>query len=371
MRQVLLVLISISIIYSQQDMITSNPFPHWDNSVDILLKEVDENNKHISANKNFVLKDIKQLTFDGDNGEAYFSKDASQLIFQSKRNGSECDKLYTISIDGSNLKEFPIQDGAFTCAYYSYDNKFIFFSSTLHDGVGCPEIYKHPNPRKYIWPLRNFEIYRWDGDNLKQLTSVPGYNAETTIHPTEKKVIFTSMRDGDIDLYEMNYNGGDVKRITTEFGYDGGAFYSPNGKNIVWRAWYPKNEEEKEKWSFNLKNRYIDAVPLDIYVAKRDGSSKKRLTNNGATNWAPSWHPDGKHIIFSSNMDDWREDYNAFGSNFELYIINIRTLKLTRLTHNDTFDSFPVISKDGKLVFASNRNAKNPRQTNIFIGILD
>ena len=190
MRQALLVLILISVVHSQQDIITSDPYPHWDNSVDILLKEVDENNRHISANRNFVLKDIKQLTFDGDNGEAYFSKDASQLIFQSKRNGNECDKLYTISIDGSNLKEFPIQDGAFTCAYYSLNDEFIFFSSTLDDGVECPEIYKHPNPRKYIWPLRNFEIYRWDGDNLKQLRNVQWYNEYTTNHPEEKNMIF-------------------------------------------------------------------------------------------------------------------------------------------------------------------------------------
>ena len=159
-----------------------------------------------------------------------------------------------------------------------------------------------------------------------------------------------------------------IKRITDEFGYDGGAFYSPDGNNIVWRAWYPSNEEEKEKWSVNLTNRYIDAVPLDIYVAKRDGSDKKRLTDNGATNWSPSWHPDGKHIIFSSNKDDWRDDYNAYGSNFELYMIHIKSLKIQRLTNNDTFDSFPVISENGKITFSSNRNAKNPRQTNIFIG---
>jgi len=238
----------------------------------------------------------------------------------------------------------------------------------MKDGPGCPEIYQHPNPRKYIWPLRNYEIYSWDGDTVKQLTDAPGYNAETTTHPTERKVIFTSMREGDIDLYEMDYDGNNVKRITTEFGYDGGAFYSPDGNSIVWRAWYPSNEEEKEKWSVNLSNRYIDAVPLDIYIAKRDGSNKIRLTDNGATNWSPSWHPDGKHIIFSSNMDDWRDDYNAYGSNFELYMINIDSLAMQRLTNNDTFDSFPVISENGKITFSSNRNAKNPRQTNIFIG---
>ena len=109
-------------------------------------------------------------------------------------------------------------------------------------------------------------------------------------------------------------------------------------------------------------------MPLDIYVADRDGSNKQRLTNNGATNWSPSWHPDGKHIVFSSNMDDWREDYNAFGSNFEIYLINIKSKELIRLTNNKTFDSFPVFSKDGKkITFSSNRDAENPRNTNIFI----
>ena len=324
----------------------------------------------VSCNQSpsFSITDIKQLSFEGDNGEAYFNHDNSKLIFQSKREDSECDKLYLIDANGESLIPFSLTDGAFTCAYYSLNDTYIFFSSTMQDGPECPEIYQHPNPRKYIWPLRNYEIFRWDGSEAVQLTDYRGYNAEATIHPIEEKIIFTSLRDGDIDLYEMDYNGENLKRITTEFGYDGGAFYSPDGNNIVWRAWYPQTDKEKEQWSTNLTNMYIDAVPLDIYIAKRDGSDRKRLTSNGATNWAPSWHPDGKHIVFSSNMDDWREDYNAFGSNFELYIININTLKLTRLTNNDTFDSFPVISKDGQIVFSSNRNAKNPRQTNIFIG---
>ena len=316
----------------------------------------------------FTITDLQQVTFTGDNGEGYFNEDETQIVFQSKRDGNDCDKLYIVDIDGKNLKDFPVKDGAFTCAHYALDNEFIFFSSTMKDGPGCPEIYQHPNPRKYIWPLRNYEIYSWDGDNVKKLTDAPGYNAETTTHPSERKVIFTSMREGDIDLYEMDYDGNNVKRITTEFGYDGGAFYSPDGNSIVWRAWYPNNQEEKEKWSVNLSNRYIDAVPLDIYIAKRDGSNKIRLTDNGATNWSPSWHPDGKHIIFSSNMDDWRDDYNAYGSNFELYMINIDSLAMQRLTNNNTFDSFPVISQNGKITFSSNRNAKNPRQTNIFIG---
>ena len=247
---------------------------------------------------NIRLENVTQLSFKGDNGEAYFNADNSKVIFQSKRNGNECDKLYIIDIDGNNFSEFPLKDGAFTCAYFSLDDKYIFFSSTMHLGEECPEIYKDPNPRKYIWPLRDYEIFRYSNEELIQLTNFPGYNAETTIHPTEEKVIFTSLRDGDINLFEMDYNGENIIQITKEYGYDGGAFYSPKGDRIVWRAWYPSTQEEKAKWKNNLTKKFIESVPLDIYVAQRDGSKKVRLTNNGATNWAPSWHPDGKHIVF-------------------------------------------------------------------------
>ena len=317
----------------------------------------------------FTLKNTKQLTFDGDNGEAYFHPNNETLIFQSKRNGNSCDKIYTMTTDGENIMQIPFGDGAYTCSYYSKSGDQIFFSSTMQDGFSCPHVYKHPNPRKYIWPLRNFDIYTmYEDGNLKNLTKSEGYDAEATVHPIEEKIIFTSLRDGDIDLYEMNYDGTGLVRLTNEFGYDGGAFYSPDGTQIVWRAWYPTNDEEKDKWLNNLNNSYIEAVPLDIYVANRNGENKIRLTNNGATNWAPSWHPSGKYIVFSSNMDDWLEEHNSYGPNFELYMIEILTGKLHRLTFNDTFDSFPVFSNNGdKLVYSSNRSADNPRQTNIFM----
>ena len=147
------------------------------------------------------LENTTQLTFKGDNGEAYFSDDQSKLIFQSKRDGNDCDKLYIVGVDGTNLQEFPLKKGAFTCAYFSLDDQYTFFSSTMHLGKECPEIYKDPNPRKYIWPLRDYEIFRLESDRVVQLTDYPGYNAETTIHPFEEKVIFTSLRDGDINLF--------------------------------------------------------------------------------------------------------------------------------------------------------------------------
>ena len=319
--------------------------------------------------KKYKLINTKQLTENGDNGEAYFSSDDSRLIFQSKRNGDGCDKIYTMTIDGEDIKPIPHSDGAYTCSYFSINDEFIFFSSTMQDGVQCPLVYKDPNPRKYIWPLRNFDIYRLSQNkDLKNLTNSEGYDAEATVHPFEEKIIFTSLRDGDIDLYEMDYDGNNLKRITSDFGYDGGAFYSPDGTKIVWRGWYPKNEKEIIKWKNNIKKNYIESVPLDIFIADRDGKNKIQLTNNGATNWSPSWHPSGEYIVFSSNKDDWLDEFDSYGPNFELYLMQISTGKLTRLTYNSTFDSFPVFSKDGsKIVYSSNRNAENPRQTNIFI----
>lgn len=314
------------------------------------------------------MTNIRQLTFNGDNGEAYFSNDNRKLIFQSKRDGNQCDKMYEYDLIENTITPLPIEKGAFTCGYYGLNDE-LFISSTIESGADCPAIYKHPNPHKYIWPLRPFHIYSWkSGSGIKKLTIVNGYNAETTAHPFEEKLIFTSMQNGDIDLYEMDYNGQDVKRITTEYGYDGGAFFSPDGKKIVWRAWYPETDEEKKQWKTNLEKKYIEAVPLDLYIADRNGKNKKRLTNNGATNWAPFWHPDGEQIIFSSNKDDWNEKYQSYGHNFELYLININSLHVDRITGNDTFDSFPMFSSDGKqLVFCSNRNSENARQTNVFI----
>ncbi len=314
------------------------------------------------------MTNIRQLTFNGDNGEAYFSNDNKKLIFQSKRDGNQCDKMYEYDLIENKITPLPVDRGAFTCGYYGLNDE-LFISSTIESGADCPAIYKHPNPHKYIWPLRPFHIYSWkSGSGIKKLSTVNGYNAETTAHPFEEKLIFTSMQNGDIDLYEMNYNGQNVKRITTEYGYDGGAFFSPDGEKIVWRAWYPETDEEKKQWKTNLEKKYIEAVPLDLYIADRNGKNKKRLTNNGATNWAPFWHPDGEQIIFSSNKDDWNEKYQSYGHNFELYLINIHSLHVDRITVNDTFDSFPMFSFDGKqLVFCSNRNSENARQTNVFI----
>lgn len=316
------------------------------------------------------MKNLKQLTFDGDNGEAYFSADGLSLIFQSNRGGYACDKIWTMKTDGSDKKMVSPDQGAHTCSFFYPDREQIVFASTSHLGGACPPRPVWPRHIRYAWSLYPYDIYRanLDGSALTRLTQNPQYDAEPIISADGKKIVFGSQREGDFDIYVMDADGSNVKRLTDTTGYDGGPWFSPDGSQIVWRAWHPQTAEEKAQWQDNMVNNYIQSTPLDIWVMDADGSNKQRLTNNGATNWAPSWHPDGKRIIFSSNVDDYREDLKTYGHNFELYLINRDGSGLQRITYNRVFDSFPMFSSDGKkLVFGSNRNTAKPRATDIFI----
>ena len=308
-------------------------------------------------------KNLKQLTFGGENAEAYFSSDGKQLIFQSTREGHDCDQIYTMNIDGSNAKLVSTGDGRTTCSYFFPGQKRILYSSTHLGGKQCPP--KPDYSRGYVWAIYpTYDIFtaRPDGSDLKQLTNSPGYDAESTITLDGKKIVFTSMRDGDLDIYTMDADGKNVRRLTNELGYDGGPFWSYDGKQIVYRAYHPQTEEQKADYQSLLKQHLIRPTTLEIWVMNADGSNKRQVTKNGKANFGPYFFPDGKRIIFASNMDDPK------GRNFDLYKINVDGTGLERITYNETFDGFPMFSPDGKkIVFASNRNAKVQGETNVFI----
>lgn len=311
------------------------------------------------------LQNIKQLTFSGENAEAYFSPDGKRLIFQSKHGNLKCDQIFTMNIDGSGMKMVSNGEGRTTCSYFFDKGKKILYGSTHLGGKECP-----PNPdysKGYVWAIYpNYDIFTADADgsNIKQLTKTNGYDAEATVSPNGKKIIFTSMRDGDLDLYSMDINGKNVKRLTTELGYDGGAFYSPDGKQIVYRAYHPVTEQDIMRYKQRLGENLIEPNNFEIWVMNADGKNKRQVTKLAAASFAPFFTPDGKRIIFCTNYFDTSPQKR----NFDLALINVDGTGLERVTYNGTFDGFPMFSPDGKkLVFASNRNAAKQGDTNVFI----
>lgn len=311
------------------------------------------------------LQNIKQLTFGGENAEAYFSFDGRQLIFQSKRDGRGCDQIYTMNIDGSNVKMISNGEGRTTCSYFFKGGKRVLYASTHLGSRDCP-----PNPdfsQGYVWAIYpSYDIFTAnpDGSGIKQLTTSKGYDAEATISPDGKKIIFTSERDGDLDLYSMDASGKNVKRLTTELGYDGGAFFSPDSKQIVYRGSHPTSEADIKRYKDLLAQHLIVPTTFEVWTMNADGSNKRQVTKLNAASFAPFFTPDGKRIIFCTNY--FATD--ARKRNFDLAVINVDGTGLERITYNESFDGFPMFSPDGKkLVFASNRNAAQTGDTNVFI----
>ncbi|MFN4145447.1 MAG: TolB family protein [Runella sp.] len=319
------------------------------------------------------LKNIRQLTFGGDNAEAYFSFDDKYVCFQSNNPkwGLECDQIFYLDVK-KGLKN-PDQrpqfistgKGRTTCSYFMPDNKHILFASTHLGDEKCPPPLK-PYKNRYLWAIYDsYDIFVADrkGKIVKQLTNTVGYDAEATISPKGDKIVFTSTRDGDLDLYTMNIDGSDVRRITYDLGYDGGAFFSPDGSKLVFRASRPKTTEDSLEYKKLLSIGAVAPTEMEIYVCNVDGSELRQVTKLGKANWAPYFTPDGKKIIFSSNHHSER------GYDFQLYTINLDGTGLERITHESYFNAFPMFSYDGKkLIFSSNRNApQGTRDTNLFI----
>ncbi len=315
------------------------------------------------------LKNIKQLTFGGDNAEAYFSFDDKNLVFQAtnKKWGAECDQIYIMSTDGHGDKQPPLLStgkGRTTCSYFMPGNKSILYASTHLGGEKCPEAPRTLNG-KYVWPVfKEFDIFVSDlnGKIIKQLTKHESYDAEATLSPDGKTIVFTSLRSGDLELYTMNVDGSNIKQVTSGLGYDGGAFFSPNGKKLIFRASRPTTAEEVKTYKDLLKKGMVQPNAMELFTCNVDGSDLKQITKLGGANWAPYYHPSGNKIVFSSNH------HTESRRQFNLFMINTDGTGLKQITFDKTFDAFPMFSYDGKkLVFSSNRNNGGTRDTNVFI----
>lgn len=326
------------------------------------------------------LANIQQLTIGRQNAEAYFSFDGTKLIFQSTNDWSKdvlgnrskpadvglgCYQMYVMDLASDAIRLVSTGVGATTCGYFFPGDRRVLYSSTHAANPNCP-----PKPKRdgaYRWALDDYDIYsvRLDGQQLQRLTSSPGYDAEATISPDGKTIVWTSVKDGDLDLYTMNLDGSNVRRLTDDVGYEGGAFFSPDSKRIVYRAAHPTDPSEVAKYKELLAQRLIEPGQLELFVMNADGSGKKQVTTTGASNFSPYFHPDGKRIIFSSNIETRGEGGRP---SFHLYLVGDDGTGLERLTTEGHFNSFPMFSPDGKrLVWVSDRHAKEPGEFNVFL----
>ena len=320
-----------------------------------------EANLIVNGEKHFA--HIRQLTSGGQNAEGYFSFDESKLIFQSTRDSYQCDQMYVMDLKSLQVRLVSTGKGRTTCGYFFPGNNKILYSSIHHLKSGCPPV---PDYSKgYVWMVSpEYDIFtdNIDGGNLRQLTNTTGYDAEATVSPQGDKIVFTSIRNGDLDLYTMDLDGENVKQLTHELGYDGGAFYSWDGVMICYRGWHYADSADVAMYKGLLAQNLVRPTRMELFVMNADGSHKRQITNNGAANFCPFFHPDNRRIVFASNMADPR------GRNFDLYLIDIDGTSLQRVTQNETFDAFPMFSRDGKkLVFASNRNGRVQGETNLFL----
>jgi len=308
------------------------------------------------------LRNIRQLTEGRQNAEAYFSFDGASLIFQSTRDGRDCYQEYVMAFGSGAVRLVSTGQGGTTCGYFLPGDRRVLFSSTHLKSPLCP-----PKPSaqgRYLWALDDYDIFTANlrGEDIVRLTATPGYDAEATVSPDGSRIVFTSVRDGDLDIYSMRLDGTDVRRLTSTLGYDGGAFFSPDSKRIVYRAFHPSDPAEVAHYKELLAQNLVEPSKLEIFVMDADGRNQRQVTTNGAANFAPFFHPDGRRIIFSSNVQDPER------RRFDLFLINEDGTGLEQLSREGRFNSFPMFSPDGtKLVWVSDRGAKEKREFNIFL----
>jgi TolB protein len=316
----------------------------------------------VAAAQNSRLSDMKQLTHGGQNAEAYWAPDGKRLIFQTTRPPYECDQIFVMNADGSDQHLVSTGKGRTTCGYFLADNQHIVYGSTHLAGDACPT---PPDRSKgYLWGVfAGYDIFLATdkGEIQKRLTDTPGYDAEATVNWKTGTIVYTSMASKDLDLWTMKSDGSAKKRVTMTTGYDGGAVMSRDGKKLVWRANYPPDAAAMTKYKELLAENLTAPMKMEIMVADADGKNAKRVTDFGCASFAPTFTPDGKKILFSSNK------HECDGRKFELYMMNPDGSGLEQVTNFGGFTSFPEFSPDGKtLVFCSDKDAKERYEFNIF-----
>ncbi len=322
------------------------------------------------------LRNIRQLTFGGNNAEAYWSFDDSLLIFQSDWkaiNPQGCDQMFIMRADGRALvggehyRLVSTGKGRTTCGYFLPDGRILYASTHAADSA-CPPVPEKVEGR-YVWPIYDtYDIYvaNPDGSDAQVLIGGPGYDAEATVSPDGRYVVFTSDRSGDLELWRYDLQTGELLQLTNALGYDGGAFFSPDSKKIVWRASRPKTPEEIKTYKLLLAQGLVQPTEMDVYIADIDGSNIRQVTDMPGAQWAPFFHPSGEKVLFCSNHHHLQDKPWLF----DIFMIDLRTGELEQITHSGTFDAFPMFSFDGKkLVFGSNRRKdRQPSwETNIFV----
>lgn len=309
------------------------------------------------------LANLQQLTRGGQNAEAYWSPDGSKLIFQSTRDGNQCDQIYIMNADGSDQRLVSTGRGVTTCGYFLPDGEHFVYASTHEADAACPE--PADRSKGYVWAVYpGFDIYlakASTGEIEQKLTDAARYDAEATVNFAEEKIIYTSLQTGDLELFSMNLDGSGKTQLTESEGYDGGAVFSRDGSKMVWRAHHPATPEASKAAADLLAEDLTAPMKMELFVADADGSNQRQITDFGCAAFAPTFTPDGEKILFASNhaVCDSRD--------FELYLINTDGTGLEQVTFFGGFTSFPEFSPDGtKLVFETDYQSTGEYEFNVF-----
>jgi len=305
------------------------------------------------------LKNIRQVTKDFLRaGEGYFSPDSKQIIFQAeeKDTGNPFYQMFVMDLASGSYRRVSPGVGRTTCGYFSPDGKKIIFASSHLDPDAKQHYAEEYRQRDEDKRLGRRRRYQWDfdphmdifesnpdGTSLKRLTDAPGYDAEGSYSPDGRHIVFCSNRDGNLELYIMEADGGHVRQLTRAPGcYNGGPFFSPDGKQVVFRSDRKKKDH------------------LQLYLINADGSGERALTDNlDWVYWAPFWYKDGKHIVFTA------ADHSnpAVRPNYDVWWMNVETGKKVRITYAPGQDVLPAFNRDGtKLLWTSTRDGRQPAQ---------